>query len=166
MLSKANFSFYSISSKFTSIELLLITDKQSASQRAFSLKDWKVLHLLVDKEPSSSVHEVACVWGGVVALASCDLADLHLTRGKQVHARLGPVADGDVTSNGSDGEHPEVGEVFEERAIGSPHSELLLGELGQDTKETHLVWGLEERFLQVGALLGKLGEHIDFFINN
>ena len=120
----------------------------------------------MDEEPAACVDEEAGVGCRVVALAGADVADLHLAGREQVHARLRPVADRDVTANRSHGQHLVIGEVLEDRAIRRSDSELLLGELGCHAEEAHLKGALHHRFLQMrAARLGKLGEHIDF-INN
>ena len=93
----------------------------------------------MDEEPAACMDEVSRVACRVVALARADIAHLHLTGWQQVHAWLRPVAQSDVTTDGSDGEHAVVGEVFEEGAVGRADGELLLGELGNDAEVAHLV---------------------------
>ena len=95
-------------------------------------------YLLVDEEPASSVDEVAGVGGRVVALAGTDAAYLHLAGWQQVHAWLRAVANGDVTLDGSHGQHLVVGEVLEDGAVWRSNSELLLGELRKHAEEAHL----------------------------
>ena len=117
----------------------------------------------MDEEPAACVDEEAGVGCRVVAFAGADVADLHLAGREQVHARLGPVADRDVTTDRPHGQHLVIGEVFEDCAIRRSDSELLLGELGGHAEEAHLEGALHHRFLQMrAARLSKLGEHIDF----
>ena len=118
----------------------------------------------MDETPAASVHEITGGRVRVVTNTAFEVADLHLTRGKEVDARRAPVANGLVTSNGSDGEHAEVGEVLEKRAVGSSDSKFHLGKLGQHAEETHLVLCHEHRLLQVWGLFSKLSEHIDFVL--
>ena len=115
----------------------------------------------MDEQPAASVHEKTAVGIGVVSLTSIHVADLHLTRGKEVDARRALVTNGHVTTDGSDGEHAEVGEVGEEGTVRSSNSEFHLGELGQDTEEAHLVLRHHDRLLQVRRLFSKASEHID-----
>lgn len=114
------------------------------------------------EQPASSVDEHARRRFGIVTLSSTDLTDLHLTGWEQVQAWLGSVAQGDVTSHGSDGEHFVVGEVFEQSTIRCPNGELRLDELVDNSEEAHLVGCLPEVFLDEWALYG-LSEHIDFY---
>ena len=93
----------------------------------------------MNEEPAAGVHEKAAIAGGLVAIASSDLSDLHLTGRKQVDARDGLVANSHVTSNRGDSEVLEVAEVLEEGVVGRAHSQLHLGELGHHTEVAHLL---------------------------
>ena len=95
----------------------------------------------MDEEPSTCMDEEPRVARRVVPLTRTDIAHLHLARWQQVHAWLRPVAQSDVTTDGTDGEHAVVGEVFEEGAVGGAHGQLLLGELGDDAEVAHLIAG-------------------------
>lgn len=93
----------------------------------------------MNEEPASSMDKVARVRCRFVAIACTDIAHFHFARWKQIHSWLRSIAECDVTADRSNCEHLVIGKVFEERTIWCPHSELLLGQLGNDAKVAHLV---------------------------
>jgi hypothetical protein len=71
-------------------------------------------------------------------LTRLDVLDVELTGGEEVHTRDGSVANGDLTLGGVDVDTGESVEVVEEGAVRSTHGQLHLGQLGEDTEESHL----------------------------
>ena len=81
--------------------------------------------------------------------------DLHLTRREEVHSGDGFVTNGHETLVGSDVKSLETGEVLEDGSVRGTDGELHLGELGQDTKVSHIELGHEG-----GAVQDSLSLHI------
>ena len=109
-------------------------------------------NLLVHEEPAAGVHEEAAVGSGVVSLASRNVANLHLARGKQVDARDRLVANRHVTLDRVHCQSAEVVEVLEECLVRRAHGQLHLCQFWHHTEEAHLLRTQHHRPLQVGAL--------------
>ena len=101
----------------------------------------EVDYLLMDKEPSSGVHEVALGAGGVVTFALCNSLHLHFTGWEKVDARNGLVADGHLSLDSTNIESRETSEVFEKGLVWGTAGKLDLWKFRGDSKEADILLG-------------------------
>ena len=93
----------------------------------------------MNKEPSSSVHEVSLSAGSVVAFAFSNSLDFHFTGRKKVDARNGLVSNSHLSLDCANIESRETREVLEQGLVWSAAGELNLGKFGCNTKEANLL---------------------------
>ena len=96
-------------------------------------------------------------------LTSLNILDVDLTRGKKINSGDGAVADGDLTLACVYVDSGEVIEVVEECSVRCTQSELDLGELGENTEESHL--SLCHCHLSEDSCLSLACEHFYYYLN-
>ena len=107
----------------------------------------------MDEQPATGVDEEAAVALGEVAFTSLDVLHVQLAGGEEVNSGDGSVADGDETLVSLHIHSGEAIEVLKEGSIRGSHGELDLGELGEDTEESHLGLSHDHLAINLGAAL-------------
>jgi hypothetical protein len=118
--------------------------------------------VVVDEQPAAGVDEEPAVALGEVTVASSDILHVDLAGGAQIHTGDRAVADGNQTLVGLHIHAGEAVEVLEESSIRGSHGQLNLGELREDTEETHL--GLGHHHLTVNLVGRGLSEHFLYYL--